>query len=557
MAVIHVGIDLGSTQLRAACSAYGDTPAVVTVAGADWPWLLCEPAAGSTVPVSFPSLKSRLGTESTDSGVLPADVLTRALDVVRTGILRESGTSLGQTVISVPTRLSTIARTALLAAAADAGLTDVSLITDSVATVIHQATDVHTGTYLVYGMGYRGYELGLIRAVRGTYRVLGYEGAASPGGATLDALVLGSWLAALRQHGAIPNGTYRGGADWPRLRQLAEQVKLRLAAGESVLFPQAVAAPGGELHVKFEQSSFNRQVHTMLTGTLDRIAALLERTELNAAAVDFITLSGGSTNMPTLREAVSSLGRPIAIAEDNHIAVGALRHAHQLGRRPTSTYDEPFPPAEPQKTDQTPNVSPLDATVLTAPSQTRSPTPAQQSSLDNIRQLIDNGHPDAARTELRTLITEAQAILDELDAPRQQTAGPAGATELIGIARKRLNDGDHRNAIAIAHMAWREAPHDVDVFEEMLDLHCAAAMTNPTTASFEDDERWLRCALHHDPTNARIRRLLAERNHQQAKDQLRAGNRDEARRALSATLNWAPDHPEATAQLRELDQRRT
>jgi Flp pilus assembly protein TadD len=177
--------------------------------------------------------------------------------------------------------------------------------------------------------------------------------------------------------------------------------------------------------------------------------------------------------------------------------------------------------------------------------------------LDNIRKMIDSGQPGVARTELRTLITEAQALLDELDAPTPQAAGPTSAADLIGIARKRLNDGDHRNAIALAHLAWREAPHDVDVFEEMLDLHCAAAMTNPTMASFEEDERWLRCALHHDPTNARIRRLLAERNHQQGKDQLRAGNREEARRALSATLNWAPDHPEAITQLRELDQRRT
>ncbi|HEX4224699.1 MAG TPA: Hsp70 family protein, partial [Pseudonocardiaceae bacterium] len=335
MAVIDVGVDLGSTQLRCAYAAYGDQPSVVTVSGADWPWLLCEPAAGSTVPVSFPSLKSKLGTESTDAGVAPADLVTKALDVVRTGILRESGTGIGQTVISVPTRFPTIARTALLAAAADAGLTDVSLITDSVATVINQATDVHTGTYLVYGMGYRGYELGLVRAVRGTYRVLGYEGAAVPGGATLDALVLGSWLAALRQHGALPKGTYRGAADWPRLRQLAEQVKLRLAAGQSVLFPQSVPAPGGELHVKFEQSSFHRQVQAMLSGPLDRIAALLKRTELNPSAVDFITLSGGSTTMPALREAVGRLGRPVAVAEDNHIAIGALRHAHQLGRRPT------------------------------------------------------------------------------------------------------------------------------------------------------------------------------------------------------------------------------
>jgi hypothetical protein len=91
----------------------------------------------------------------------------------------------------------------------------------------------------------------------------------------------------------------------------------------------------------------------------------------------------------------------------------------------------------------------------------------------------------------------------------------------------------------------------------MLDLHCAAAMANPTMASFQADEHWLRCALHHDQTNARIRGLLAERNYLQAKDLLHTGERDETRRVLETTLNWAPEHPAATGLLRELNQHRT
>ncbi len=547
MAVIHVGIDLGSTRLRAAYSAYGDAPAVVTLAGADWPWLLCEPAAGDAVPVSFPSLKSRLGAADV-TGVTPAGVVARALDVVRTGILREPGTTIGHTVISVPARFFTAQRTALLSAAADAGLTDVSLVTDSVAAVIHETAGAHTGTYLVYGMGYSGHELGLVRAVRGTYRVLGYEGAATPDGATLDAWILGSWLTALSRHGMVPNETYRDGADWPRLRSLAEQVKLRLATGESVLFPRAVPAPGVKLHVQFDQSSFDRQVRAMVAGTLDRITTLLTRAELATESVDHVTLVGGSTGMPALREVVGGLGRPVTVTEDDHTARGALRHAQQLGRRPVPTYDEPLPTTEPQRTDQVVNVSPLTATVLTAPGHVTTPEPPRKSILDTVRQLIGAGQLDDARNELRELITEAQGMLDELDTTRQDVAS---ANELIITARRTFAAGNHGNAIAIAHMAWQKAVHDVDVFEEMLDLHCAAAMATPTLNSFETDERWLKCALQHDPTNARIRGLLAERNYLQGRDQLRAGNRNEARRALQATLNWAPDHPAATGLLRE------
>ena len=72
----------------------------------------------------------------------------------------------------------------------------------------------------------------------------------------------------------------------------------------------------------------------------------------------------------------------------------------------------------------------------------------------------------------------------------------------------------------------------------------------------EADERWLRCALRHDPTNVWIRGVLAERSYLQGRDLLRAGNGDEARRVLDTALDRAPDHPEATGLLREFGQRR-
>lgn len=546
MAVIHVGIDLGSTRLRAAYSARGDAAKLVAVADKAWPWLLCEPASGGAVPVSFPSLKSRLGAAT--AGV--QDVVAKALDEIRAELVREPGTSIGHVVIGVPARFFTTQRSALLAAAADAGLTDVSLITDSVAAVIDQTADARTGTYLVYGMGYRGHELGLVRAVRGIYRVLGYDGAEAPGGDTLDAQILSSWLTALGRHGAVPSEMYHA-ADWPRLRWLAEQVKWRLAAGESVLFPYAAPAPGGVLHVQFDQSSFNRQARAMVTNTLNGVTTLLSRAELDKTAIDVVVLAGGSTTMPALREAVGELGRPIATADEEHIARGALRHAHELGRRPAPSYDEPTPEPRSRRTEQIP-ANQLTATVLTAPAHATDPEPA----LHGIRQLIGTGRTDVAKTELRTLITEAENLLAELEATKQEPDNAATATDLIATARKWLENGNHGNAIAVAHMAWRKNLHDVDVFEEMLDLHCAAAMAGPTTASFEADKGWLICALHHDPTNGHVRELLAERNHLHGKALLRTGNREEARQALQAALKWSPDHEKATALLREFSQRR-
>ncbi|GAA4232479.1 hypothetical protein GCM10022254_32440 [Actinomadura meridiana] len=550
MAVIHIGIDLGSTKLRAAYAARGAAPKVVSMAGAEWPWLLCEPAAGGTVPVSFPSLKSRLGVTSpiTPNGVHvePTDVVAKALDLVRAEIVRGPGQSVGQTVISVPARFPSTRRAALLAAAARAGLTDVSLITDSAASVISQTAGEGSGTYLVYGMGHSGYELGLVRAERGTYRVLGYDGDAAPSGDTLDTQVLGSWLTALASYGATP----REGTNWSWLRRLAEQVKWRLGAAESVLFPNPVPTPGGTGHVEFEQSSFNRQVRALAAGTLAGVATLLTRAELDADAIDLVVLTGGSTGMPAIRDAVEGLGRPTSTAPSDDLARGALRHAQELGHRPPPPYDAHPPESGPRRSEPAARPPPLNATVLKA---AQLPDGTREAALDEIRRLINEGRTGVARTELRALITEARSMLDDLDAPRQESTATTPAKDLIAAARKLLDEGNHRNAIALSHRAWQKDRHDVDVFEKMLDLHCTAAMANPRITSFETDEQWLKCALHHDPTSARIRDLLAERNYLQAKDFLRAGKRPEARHFLRATLKWSPNHPDATTALRDLD----
>lgn len=548
MAVIDIGIDLGSTGLRAAYSSYGGTPTVRAITGQDWPWLLAEPAASGPVPVSFPSLKSKLGSGERAGSADPADVISKALDAVRAEVLREPGASIGHTVISVPARFYTAQRTALLAAATDAGLSEVSLITDSVAAVIERTEDRSTGTYLVYGMGYDGYELGLIRAVHGTYRVLGYEGAGTPCGAALDARVLGDWLAALNRYGMTSSEVRRRGVGWLELRRLAEQVTLRLAGGESVLFPWAVPDLGGNLHVQFDQASFNQLCRAAFTATLDRAAALLDRARLATSALDEVILVGGCTALPVLREVVDGFGRPVAATGADHLARGALRHAQQFGRRPTSSYDEPLLSPEPDRTDRLPGAAPVTTTVLTAPGD----PPTKESTLDSIRQLIDAGRRDAARSELRTVIATAKRMLAELDAG-QERGDEHSAAELITAARKRFEEGQHHDAIGLAHLAWYKDRDDVDLFEEMIDLHCTAAMASPTIASFDADERWLKCALQHDLTSTRIRTLLAERTFLQARDLLKAGNRDRARRALGATLDWAPDHPEATALLRELN----
>ncbi len=568
MAVINLGIDLGSTGLRAAFSAPGEPVRVVTPGETEWPWLLCEPGKDDALPVYFPSLKSRLGiatvVEADGRRAMPGAVLAQAVVALRDLIAATTPASIGHTVISVPARYFATQRTALLEAAGDAGLLDVSLITDSVAAVLAQTEGAGTGTFLVYSMGYEGFELGLVRAVRGRYRVLGYEGGNAPGGSTFDAQVLHEWLTVLRKHGALPDEIRHGEAGWRRLRAVAERVKKRLATGGPVLFPMFAPGPDRDLKVtvQFDGPPFDRLVRSMCDRTIERADALFEQVGLARDAVETVVLAGGCTRMPQLRELVSGLGAAQVIAADDHIARGALLHAHQLSRRASPAYEEPPATQYSEPAEAVLRAAPLGATLLTAPSGLTAAEPAPLSAVDNARRLIEAGRVDEARDELNRLVQQAQRLLEEIanrPSDAETAASPLGsarASDLIAAARNRLAKGRRTEAISFAHLAWQQEPERPEVFEAMLDIHCEAAMANPSSRTFTQEETWLRCALRHDPSNGRIRALLAQRIYLHGRELHDKGQTDEARATLERALTWDPEHKAAVRLLHQVGSHR-
>jgi hypothetical protein len=561
VAAINLGVDFGSTGLRVAYSRPGEPGRFFALTGAEWPWLLCEPAAEGVLPVSFPSVKSRLGVAGADVyRVAPAEVVTRALDTVRRRVIEETSATIRQTVISVPARYIATQRTALVDAAGEAGLGKVGLVNDSVAAVIGHTGGDHTGTFLVYGMGYSGFELGLVRAVRSRYRVLGYEGASTPDGSTFDEQILGAWLALLREHGISPDAERHGESRWLLLRETAEQVKELLAAGRSVLFPMFIPGPDGnqQLTVHFEQDRFESMARSLIARTLDRANALFEQSGLSRENVEAVLLVGGSTRMPQLHKLASGLGGATVPVGVDVVALGAALHANQLTGRSSSTYEEQPSVAAVEPTEPLREAPPLAATLLTVPGNDPPGGAAEKSGVDRARQLIKEGRSDDAEDELRRLVSEAQDLLTEIAAARSRQSmshkrvaaapGPTGADNLLAIASGKVEKGQYQDAINFAHMAWDREPNRPDVFDGMIDIHCAAAMANPTIANFTRDDKWLRCALQHDPSNARVRGLLAERSYLHGKELHQTGRKADATRALEHALTWNPEH-QATEEL--------
>jgi tetratricopeptide (TPR) repeat protein len=545
---IDLGIDLGGTALRAAFGPGGAPVGACEIHGWRWPWLLCEAPGPAGLPAEFPSLKSRLGIAATvrvgDEDLVPERVLAAGLREIRETALT-AGDRLGHTAIAVPARFSSRQRGALLRVAEAAGLEPVSLVSDSIAHVIAHAGAATTGTYAVFDMGYTGFELGLVRAVNGRYRAIAYDGAAAPGGGYFDARFAAALLRTLGGMGIRQGDVLHSEAMRRELRDAAAAVKERSSDGD-----EAFGIYLGPLHlsVGFPRKDFEDEVRRFTAGAFERLPLLLDEAGLRASDVTSLLLAGGSTRMPVVRGLAAAAGVHITAAEPNALEVGALRYAAQLASHAPVVADAPPGPegdAVPLPEKQTP---PLPGLIQTT-------TDRSATGPDAARQLLRQGRVSEAERVAREAVRTAEAALREVldEAADRPPALSGDAERLRARARRLFKQGEYQDAIHVMHVA---AEHGgPEIFAEMIQMHCDAAMTDPTIANFKRQAGWLRCAIGHDAGNARLFDLLATRCFLHAGALNRAGRRAEAREAVKEALRWNPDHDEAMALGRQLKPR--
>ncbi|MEU1295992.1 Hsp70 family protein [Streptomyces sp. NPDC005840] len=705
-----LGLDLGSTALRVAFGPPGGPVRRFALAGGQWPGLLCEPAVAGPLPVAFTSLKSRLGSgrpvRVDGMSVPPEDVLAGVLRVVRERVEDASGARIGQTVVSVPVSYRSTQRTALLEAARAAGLSEVRLIGDAMAAVVGYTEGRGSSTCLVYGLGYQGFELGLVRGARERYRALGHESATGTGGRVFDDAGLTAALRAVRGRPLAPDPD---DAWWLRLRERVARVREDLGApgGGAGGLLEIDCGDGGTVQLGFDLVRLTTYLERHARRTLDRARTLLDQSAMTARDVDTLLLVGGGTRLAAVGAAVRGLGREIVRAPDDLLAHGALVHAAQLAGAPPGGIEGLAPTAAATGDDTLADAPRLSVTLLPPapppapdPPDPRDPgyrggagdpgdTGYQGASRDvsgsrepggagrrgrspetagldvaRARKLAGDGRVEEARALLEAILAEAHRTLDDLrrsatappgeqpgtphgpqssaavpdeqpDAPHRQqstaprparrpdpphrrqppgerpdgpldqpsaavppgrsgddrpgalsaawpaTGPPAGsaarpdgraaappsdaehwadrrAARRLRAARELLLEGRWENAVEAAHAAWQAAGGGTlgaAVLDAMIDVHCAAAMADSSPEHFPDAERWLLCAYGHDPTNARVRELLAERTYRHAERLDGRGRYEDAVEVLRRCLNWNPEHPSARALLERLNRR--
>lgn len=594
-APVHLGVDFGATGLRALFAPPGEPPRRLDAPAVGWPWLLCEPAVTGVLPVAFPSLKSRVGGRRRGpvpgTSTRPEELVFRMLRLLRERVESETSGTVAQTVISVPASYQSAQRSALRDAAQEAGLAPARLISDAMAAVIGHTSERDSGTFLVYGMGYEGFELGLVRGVRGHYRALGHEGAATSGGRAFDGEMLGAAVRLLRRHRGPGSVADLDAKVWFGLRARAQEAREALSVPGSPGAAELSLDVGGgpPLEVRVTRPHLDTFLDRHVRRTLDRARTLLDQSGMTSADVDTVLLTGGGTLMEQVATGVAALGRGRVQAPPDLLALGALKHAVRLAGGAAAAgsavlEEGPLQPADPAD-DTLADAPALTATLVGDAGAERS---SPRLDVARARLLVRQGRPDEAVTLLREIVAEAEALLSELapavpyatgaaviaqplappvepasEAPlpapdAAPTPPPADRISMRQLARAEtlLELRRYDDAVQASHAAWMGAatrPAGADVLDAMIDVHCAAAMADTSPGHFADAERWLRCAYSHDPTNERVRGLLAERTYRHAVELQRRGGRDEAIEALGKCLTWNPEHADAEALLRRLN----
>ncbi|QDQ14289.1 Hsp70 family protein [Streptomyces spectabilis] len=611
---VSLGVDFGATGVRALFAVAGQPVRRLDLPAADWPWLVCAPAAAGVLPVVFPSVKSLLGSGSPvpwrDRAEDADAVAAHMLRALRERVEERAGT-VAQTVISVPAAFQSRQRQALRDAAAAAGLAPVRLISDSLAAVMGHTTDRDSGTFLVYGMGYDGFELGLVRGVRGHYRALGYDGAATSGGRAFDEAALASAVRLLRAHRGPASVTGGGARLWLGHRERAQEAREELGSADGPATDSAAftldLGNGPPLRMRITRPHLDAFLEPHVRRTVRRAHDLLGEAALTRPDVDTLLLVGGATRLAQVRAGVAGLGRSAAHGPQELLALGALKHAVRLAgggasaSGAASLEEGPLDPPDPGR-DTLAEAPSLTATLLAADD---APGPVRRD-IAQARELAGQGRRREAVALLQDIVAEARELLEGLTGAAQAVArepledlidgeveedgeaeavgeagedgeaGEVGETARTGrpgdaadaadalshTARRRLararvllDLGRYEHAVQASHLAWQEAtahPARADVLDAMIDVHCAAAMADVAPDHFPDAERWLRCAYGHDPTNERVRALLARRTYRHARELHRRGARDEAIEALGKCLTWDPEHPDAEALLARL-----
>ena len=247
------------------------------------------------------------------------------------------GEEVHRAVVTVPAYFTQAQREATKDAGRIAGLKVERIINEPTAAAIAYGLDesgsVEDQNIIVFDLGGGTFDVTLLNLDEGVFDVLASEGDTHLGGEDFDQRVMQYFIRMVQQKSKIDISGNKKSLQ--KLRKEVERVKRTLSSQTQARVEIEDLAPGYDLQETLTRARFEELNNDLFKKTLNPVANVLKRANLDKSEVDHIVLVGGSTRIPRVQELLSEFfgGKELSktINPDEAVALGAGVQASILG----------------------------------------------------------------------------------------------------------------------------------------------------------------------------------------------------------------------------------
>ncbi len=349
-----IGIDLGTTNSCVSVMEGGKPVVIANAEGArttpsvvaftkSGERLVGEPAKRQAITnpdKTISSIKREMGTDHKvavdDKKYSPQEISAMVLQKLKADAESYLGEEVKEAVITVPAYFTDSQRQATKDAGKIAGLEVKRIINEPTAAALAYGLDnEHEQKIMVYDLGGGTFDVSLIEIGDGVLEVLATNGNNHLGGDDFDQRVIDFLVKEFKNAEGVDLSSDKMAMQ--RLKEGAEKAKKELSSAttSNINLPFITATQEGPKHldVTLTRAKFDELTHDLVQSTMGPVNQALKDADLSASEIDKVLLVGGSTRIPAVQNAVTSLigKEPFkGINPDECVAVGAAIQGGKL-----------------------------------------------------------------------------------------------------------------------------------------------------------------------------------------------------------------------------------